>query len=82
MSLEMKITEISSEEDSPKVKHAREVDRLKQQCDVCDMNRPKTPTKDCAIKHKLVINDSEVGWKHKHLFLHTNGHCKMFKEKR
>ena len=82
MSLEMKATKLPSEEDTPKVKHAREVDKLRQQCDVCDMNRPKTPTKDCAIKHKLVINDSEVGWKHRHLFLNVNGSCKMFKEKR
>lgn len=81
MVIQMKTSKIPSVEDDPEVKHARQVDNLRQQCIVCALNKPKTPTKDCAIKHKLVINDSKVGWKNKHLFLHSDGHCKMFKEK-
>lgn len=80
MVIQMTTSKIPTVEDDPKVKHAREVDAIRQQCDICELNRPKTPTKDCAIKHKLVINDSEVAWKHKHLFL-SQGHCKMFKGK-
>lgn len=79
--IEMTTRKIPSEEDNLEVKHARELDALRQQCDICKLNKPKTPTKDCDIKIKLVINDSKVGWKHKHLFLHTDGHCKMFKQK-
>ena len=77
--MEMTVSRLPSEEDNPTFKHAREVDAVRMQCDICDLNRPKTPTKDCAIKHKLVIEDSEIAWKHKHLFL-VNGKCKMFKE--
>lgn len=70
-----------SDEDRPEVKHAREIDRLAQQCSVCKLRKPSTPTKDCAVRLKLVVNDSKVAWKHRHLFLHSNGHCKMFQEK-
>ena len=79
--LEIRVSKVPSEEDRPEVKHARAVDALKAQCDVCKLNKPKTPTKDCAVRIKLVVNDSEVGWKHKHLFLANNGRCKMFQEK-
>ena len=80
MPIQMTTSKMPNVEDDPKVKHAREVDAIRQQCDVCALNRPKTPTKDCAIKHKLVIEDSKVAWKHKHLFINM-GHCKMFKAK-
>lgn len=74
------LNKIPSEEDKPEVKHAREIDILKEQCNQCKLWRPSTPTKDCAVREKLVKNDSEVAWKHRHLFL--NGlKCKMFQKK-
>lgn len=66
---------------TPQEVHAREVDNLREQCERCEMNRPKTPTKDCDVKIKLVQKDSQVAWKHKHLFFNGNK-CKMFKEKK
>ena len=82
MSVKMTVSPLpSSDENRPEVKHAREVDRLKAQCNECKLWKPKTPTKDCAIREKLVQKDSEVGWKNKHLFLHKDGKCKMFQSK-
>lgn len=63
---------------TPEEQHALEIDNLRQQCAVCSLNKPKTPTKDCDIKIKLTVNDSSVAWKHKHLFFNGQ-HCKMFK---
>lgn len=60
--------------------HARKVDDLREQCSACKLNKPGTPTKDCAVKIKLVVNDSPVGWKHEELFL-DHGKCKMWKER-
>ena len=60
--------------------HARKVDDLRDQCSTCKLNRPGTPTKDCAVRIKLVVDDSPVGWKHEDLFL-DHGRCKMRKEK-
>lgn len=60
--------------------HARKVDNLREQCSTCKLNKPDTPTKDCAVKIKLVVNDSDVGWKHENLFLDA-GRCKMRKER-
>mgnify|MGYP006988837256 CR=1 FL=1 len=80
MTVEMTIGE-SDFERNPKTKHIREIDALKAQCDICKLWKPKTPTKDCAVREKLVQKDSEIGWKNKHLFLNTNGRCKMFQEK-
>jgi len=80
MVVEMSIHKMPDDEDRPEVKHAREIDKLKEQCDRCKLKKPNTPTKDCAVRLKLVVNDSEVGWKHRNLFL--NGiKCKMFQEK-
>lgn len=70
-----------SDEDRPEVRHAREVDRLKEQCNNCKLWRPNTPTKDCAVREKLVTKDSEVGWKNKYLFLTDGNTCKMFQRK-
>lgn len=81
MVVQMSVSKRPSEEDRKEVKHAREVDYLAAQCDVCKLKKPNTPTKDCAIRIKLIVDDSPVGWEKKHLFLHTNGHCKMFQEK-
>jgi len=80
MPVKIEVTPLLNDEDRPEVKHAREVDALKAQCDKCKLWKPKTPTKDCAIRKKLITDDSEIGWKHRHLFL--NGlKCKMFQEK-
>lgn len=79
--VEIKLKKLPDDEDRPEVRHAREIDRLKQQCDVCKLWRPTTPTKDCAVREKLVTKDSKVAWDKKHLFLHSNGHCKMFQPK-
>ena len=81
MVVEMKLKKLPDEENRPEVRHAREVDKLAQQCSICKLRRPNTPTKDCAVRIKLVVNDSKVGWDRKHLFLHANGRCKMFQEK-
>ena len=63
-------------------KHAREVDRLREQCSICKLWRPDTPTRDCDVRRKLVTYDSDVAWKHKHLFFNEPGmHCKMFQPK-
>lgn len=80
MVVEMSIHKMPDDEDRPEVRHAREIDKLKEQCDRCKLKKPNTPTKDCAVRLKLVVNDSKVGWKHRNLFL--NGiKCKMFQEK-
>lgn len=61
-------------------KHVRELYELAEQCKQCKFRRPKTPTKDCNIHRKLVVEDSPVAWKHRHLFLYNGGNvCKMFK---
>lgn len=80
MPVEMRVNRIPDDEDRPEVRHAREVDKLKEQCDRCKLKRPDTPTKDCAIRVKLVVDDSEVGWKHRHLFL-DGLKCKMHQPK-
>ena len=79
MPVEMKMTPKPDAEDRPEVRHARKVDNLKEQCKTCKLWKPKTPTKDCDIRRKLVTDDSEVAWKHRHLFF-TGNRCKMYKE--
>ena len=81
MAIEMKTTKIPTAEDTLEQLHARAVDRVRMQCAICKRNKPDTPTKDCDIKVKLVVKDSDVAWKHKHLFLTLQGECKMFKIK-
>ena len=81
MPVEMEIRKLPNDEDRPEVRHAREVDRLAQQCSICRFWKPNTPTKDCAIREKLVQKDSKVAWDRKHLFLYSDGHCKHFDEK-
>lgn len=81
MPVEMRITKTPDPEDTPETRHAREVDALKEQCDKCKLWKPNTPTKDCAVREKLVKKDSEVAWKNRHLFLSNNGRCKMFQAK-
>lgn len=71
---------ITPANNTPKERHAREVENLAAQCNRCKLWKPKTPTKDCDVRRKLVTQDSEVAWKHRHLFFNGNK-CKMFKEK-
>ena len=79
--MEMVVVRKPSDEDTPEARHAREVDALKAQCETCKLWKPKTPTKDCDIRRKLVKDDSPVAWKHRHLFL-TGNKCKMYQVKR
>jgi len=53
---------------------------LKEQCDGCKLGtKPIGPRSGCEVKKKLVVDKSEVAWKHKHLFFDSYGNCKMFK---
>lgn len=64
-------------------KLARNVDRLKEQCEECKLGKKDIgPRSGCEIRKKLVIDQSEVAWKHKHLFFDGNGKCKMFQPKK
>lgn len=78
MVVEMKVSKVQENKEQ---RHIAERDNLAQQCSICKRRKPETPTKDCDVRVKLIVKDSEVGWKHKHLFLHTDGHCKMFMPK-
>lgn len=63
-------------------RHADEVDALRNQCRECRLGDKEIgPKSGCDVRKKLVIDDSKVAWKHKHLFLTGDG-CKMFKEKK
>ena len=62
--------------------HATEVDRLRKQCKECKLGeKPIGPKSGCEVRKKLVIDDSVVAWKHRHLFLYE-GRCKMFQPKK
>lgn len=78
MAVEMKI---HKEKLSPAEEHAREVDRLKLQCDVCRLYKPNNVHGGCEVRYKLVSQDSPVAWKNRHLFFRDNGDCKMFSPK-
>ena len=58
-----------------------EFDALNEQCHECKLRRPDTPTKDCNVRRKLIVEKSPVAWKHKHLFFVGKNKCKMFKPK-
>lgn len=61
-------------------KLARNVDNLKKQCEECKLGKKDIgPRSGCEVRKKLVIDQSEVAWKHKHLFFDDKGKCKMFK---
>ena len=83
MAVEMRTTKIPEDGNAIAVRHAREMDALRQQCNICKLKKPNTPTKDCAVRIKLIVEDSKVAWKHRHLFFHSGpgNHCKMFQEK-
>lgn len=56
----------------------KDVYALKEQCDTCKLGKKEIgPRSGCDVKKKLVIDRSEVAWKHKHLFFKQNGECKM-----
>lgn len=64
--------------------HKEELYDLAEQCKLCRLRRKDAPTKDCNIHRKLVVDDSPVAWKHKHLFFENKGGvqmCKMFQGK-
>ena len=64
-------------------RRADEVDALRRQCDECELGKkPIGPKSGCDVRKKLVIDQSEVAWKHKHLFFNNHGRCKMFRMKR
>ena len=65
---------------SKEQKHKAELYDLAEQCKRCRFRRPKTPTKDCQIHRKLVVDDSPIAWKHKKLFMPDGRHCKQFQE--
>lgn len=55
--------------------------RIKDQCDKCKLGQKKIgPNSGCHIKKKLVVDQSTVAWKHKHLFLEDDWTCKMFQQ--
>ena len=81
MAVEIRTHKLPSDEDKPEVKHAREIDKLNSYCMQCKLRRPDTPTKDCAVRIKLVVEDSNVAWRNKYLFFDDNGICKMFAKK-
>lgn len=56
-------------------------DKLDEQCKRCKLGDVKIgPKSGCEIRKKLVIDRSEVAWKHEHLFFDNKRRCKMFKE--
>ena len=62
---------------------ARMVDALKEQCSECKLGlKPVGPKSGCEVRKKLVIDQSDVAWKNKHMFFDGGGTCKMFKQKR
>lgn len=57
---------------------ARKVDNLQRQCEKCMLGKkPIGPKSGCEVRKKLVVDQSEVAWKHEHLFI-KDGNCKMF----
>ena len=59
---------------------AREIDSLKKQCAECKLYKPHMTT-DFRIRVNLIVKDSPIAWKNKHLFF-VNGSCKMFNPKK
>lgn len=62
---------------------ADEIDALRKQCEKCKLGAKDIgPKSGCDVRYKLVMEQSEVAWKHKHLFFDSNGRCKMFQRKK
>jgi len=61
--------------------HAMRKDMLRRQCETCKIGDKMGPKSGCEIRKKLIIDDSQVAWKNKHLFFDDKGKCKMYKEK-
>ena len=63
-------------------KRADAIDALRKQCEECKLgSKPIGPKSGCEVRKKLVIDQSEVAWKNKHLFFDANGNCKMLQKK-
>lgn len=63
--------------------HAKDVDALKAQCDNCKRYKPDNVHGGCEIRYKLIVEDSNVAWKHKQLFFNFPGmKCKQFSRKK
>lgn len=77
MAVQMQVNDVPNKE----TRHAREIDWLNEQCNRCKLKKPNTPTKDCQVRVKMIVEDSELYWKKKHLFMDRH-RCKMFKEAR
>lgn len=61
------------------VERADAVDALRRQCEECKLgDKDIGPRSGCEVRKKLVIDQSDVAWKHKHLFFDRAGKCKMF----
>ena len=66
-----------------KEQHALEVDALLRQCKTCKFDGFTTAGNSrCDVKKKLVIDDNDVAWKHKHLFFNKDGSCKLYQVKK
>lgn len=58
------------------------LDSLRAQCETCALGKKAIgPRSGCDLRKKLIIDKSEVAWKHKHLFFDSHGKCKMWKER-
>lgn len=69
----MALTQIEREQ------RADDIDALRRQCEECKLGKKDVgPKSGCEVRKKLVIDQSEVAWKHKHLFFDKGGKCKMF----
>lgn len=73
----MALTQIQMEQ------KADAIDALRKQCDECKLGKkPIGPKSGCEVRKKLVIDQSEVAWKNKHLFFDNKGTCKIFKPRK
>lgn len=64
-------------------KRADAIDALRRQCDQCKLGaKPIGPKSGCEVRKKLVIDQSDVAWKNKHLFFDDKGMCKMAQPKK
>lgn len=63
-------------------KYAKSIDALKRQCDKCKIGKKKIgPKSGCDLRKKLIIEQSEIAWEHKKLFLNDKDKCTMFQPK-
>lgn len=73
----MALTQIEMEQ------RADAIDALRKQCEECKLGKKEIgPKSGCEVRKKLVIDQNDVAWKHKHLFFDRSGKCKMFQPKK